>query len=243
MGNKESSAHPHRIKESSSSRRSSMAAMRRESQSQIQPPPSPPRYLPPTVMMALPDPEHTLDMIPTISHSPERPPNVLTPEEDFTIPDSPNSIMASAIPEVYYASDMIHIDSFEPAPPIDLSVPSYVSATGEISQAYPEPDPYINNYVELYGIPPAPPLDDPNGIRGDLPFRSILVILLSSYSPRLILSYSQLSPSLLLQDPNFRDSFVTVGGIKLKQPRKKLWIIPSHDELIYSFSNQSNNWF
>ena len=168
--------------------------------------------LPPSVMTELPDPDLPISMLAT-SQTPDRSRTVLTTstfeEAEVTFPESPNAIMASAIPEVYYASDMIHIDSPEPALSIDLSVPSFVAANGEISQAYPEPDPYINNYVELYGVPPAPPLDDPNGIR----------------------------------DPNFRVSFVTIGGIKLAQPRKKDWHIPTRDEYLYSFYRQTNNWF
>ena len=138
--------------------------------------------LPPSVMTELPDPDLPISMLAT-SQTPDRSRTVLTTstfeEAEVTFPESPNAIMASAIPEVYYASDMIHIDSPEPTLSIDLSVPSYVSPTGEISQAYPEPDPYINNYVELYGVPPPPPLDSPNGIRGDLPhFHLFLITLL-----------------------------------------------------------------
>ena len=138
--------------------------------------------LPPSVMTESPDPDLPISMIAT-SQTPDRSRTVLTTstfeEAEVTFPESPNAIMASAIPEVYYASDMIHIDSPEPTLSIDLSVPSYVSPTGEISQAYPEPDPYINNYVELYGVPPPPPLDSPNGIRGDLPhFHLFLITLL-----------------------------------------------------------------
>ena len=179
------------------------------------PPPPPPPQLPtmllPTVT-TLPAPDHSPSVFP-ISQTPDRIPNnvlsISTPEQVTAPPYSPNAILASPIPEIYFSNDMIHIDSPEPAVSMDPSIPSYVSATGEISQAYPEPDPYITNYVELYGIPPAPPLNDANGIR----------------------------------DPNFRDSFVTINGIRLAQPRKKNWDIPTRDEYIYSFSYQSNNWF
>ena len=208
MGNKTSNPQRRIVRESNSNRRSSADDVTASQLQQQTLPPLPPPQYPPLVTTALPDPDLPLSMLSSQSHTPNLSSNVLTTDED-TFTDSPNSIMASAIPEVYYASDMIHIDSPEPALSIDLSVPSFVAANGEISQAYPEPDPYINNYVELYGVPPAPPLDDPNGIR----------------------------------DPNFRDSFVTIGGIKLAQPRKKDWHIPTRDEYLYSFYRQTNNWF
>ena len=122
----------------------------------------PPQF--PNVMTALPDSNH--------HSSPERPPNVFTmstPEQDVTAAlESPNAIEASPIPEVYYSNDMVHIDSSEPVASIDSNIPMYVTAAGELSQAYPEADPYITNYVELYGIPPPPPLSDPNGIHGNI---------------------------------------------------------------------------
>ena len=177
----------------------------------------PPPQFPTTT--TLPEPQLPVTVLST-SSLPDHPPNLLsisTPDsvtapyipDDVTVPHSPNAILASPIPEIYYSNDMIHIDSPEPALPVDPSIPSYVSVAGEVSQAYPEPDPYITNYVELYGIPPAPPLSDPNGIR----------------------------------DPNFRDSFVTINGFKLAQPRKKNWDMPTRDEFVYSFSYQTNNWF
>ena len=89
-----------------------------------------PPQRPPSVITALPDTDH-------LSSTDHPSKNVLamsTPPNDVTIPDSPNSIMASAIPEVYYSNDVVHIDSPEPALSIDPSVPSYVSANGEISK-------------------------------------------------------------------------------------------------------------
>ena len=164
MGNTTASHPQQRIQ-----KRSRQATSQGQHQTRTQ---SLPPQSPPSVMTALPDTDH-------LSSTDHPSKNVLamsTPPNDVTVPDSPNSIMASAIPEVYYSNDMVHIDSPEPALSIDPSVPSYVSANGEISQAYPEADPYITNYVELYGVPPPPPLDATNGIRGNTHYQRTLSI-------------------------------------------------------------------
>ena len=52
-----------------------------------------------------------------------------------TTPYGSNAVLASPIPEIYYSNDMIYIDGPEPLLSIDPSIPSFVSTTGQVSQA------------------------------------------------------------------------------------------------------------
>ena len=109
MGNKASN--PQRRNNETNNGRSSVVTVQQQT---LLPPPPP--QCPPLVMAALSEPDLPLSILPSQSNTPNRTSNVLTP----STPDSPNSIMASAIPEVYYASDMIHVDNPEPAISLDF---------------------------------------------------------------------------------------------------------------------------